>query len=98
MADTTKCAHTGCGCMVSKGGRYGKYCSEHCREAADKTELRCDCKHLNAPAADVLTARARLHRGTLMAARIRASRRSDRSARSLLVNSSANLADFNPVL
>jgi len=34
----------------------------------------------------------------LTAARIRASRRSDRGARSLLVDSSANLADFNPVL
>jgi hypothetical protein len=26
-------------------GAFGKYCSEHCREAADQTELMCDCKH-----------------------------------------------------
>ena len=45
MADTNNCAHPGCGCKVSKGGRYGKYCSEHCREAGDQIELRCDCKH-----------------------------------------------------
>ena len=45
MADANKCAHPACACMVSKGGRYDKYCSEHCREAGDRTELRCDCKH-----------------------------------------------------
>jgi len=43
---TEKCAHPGCKCSVpSEGGKYGKYCSEHCREAKDTAEIRCDCKH-----------------------------------------------------
>ena len=45
MAETAKCAHPGCSCLVRPGGQYGKYCSEHCQEAKDITELRCDCKH-----------------------------------------------------
>jgi hypothetical protein len=41
-----KCEHEGCKCQVSKDGPFGKYCSEHCREAGDKvTEILCDCKH-----------------------------------------------------
>lgn len=42
---TTKCAHPPCNCQVSKDGQYGKYCSEHCKEARGMTELRCDCHH-----------------------------------------------------
>ena len=45
MADTNKCAHPACLCMVSKDGAYGKYCSEHCKEMAGTTELRCECHH-----------------------------------------------------
>lgn len=45
MADTNKCAHPACQCMVTKGGPYGPYCSEHCQEAKNITELRCDCHH-----------------------------------------------------
>jgi hypothetical protein len=45
MADTNKCAHPACKCLVAKGGAYDKYCSEHCAEAAEITELKCDCKH-----------------------------------------------------
>ncbi len=45
MADTAKCAHPACSCMVSKGGEHGKYCSEHCKEAKGVTVLRCDCRH-----------------------------------------------------
>jgi hypothetical protein len=45
MADTEKCAHPGCKCMVAKGGAYGGYCSEHCQQAAGKTELQCECHH-----------------------------------------------------
>jgi hypothetical protein len=45
MADTSKCAHPACTCVVSKGGDYGKYCSEHCKEMRDVTELRCGCRH-----------------------------------------------------
>ena len=43
--DSNKCAHPACGCTVQKGGPYGDYCSEHCREAKDVAEIRCDCKH-----------------------------------------------------
>jgi hypothetical protein len=45
MADMKKCAHPQCKCSVAAGGAFGKYCSEHCREAGDQTELMCDCKH-----------------------------------------------------
>jgi hypothetical protein len=46
MTDPTKCAHPACQCVVSKSRPYGKYCSDHCTESADTTELRCDCQHL----------------------------------------------------
>jgi hypothetical protein len=45
MADATKCAHPACECLVEKGGPFGKYCSEHCKEAKQITELRCTCQH-----------------------------------------------------
>jgi len=45
MAETTKCAHPACSCMVTKDGRYGKYCSEYCQEMAAISELICRCKH-----------------------------------------------------
>jgi hypothetical protein len=45
MAEPAKCAHPVCQCMVSPGGSFGKYCSEHCKQAGDKTELHCDCHH-----------------------------------------------------
>jgi len=31
--------------VPDEGGKYGKYCSEHCREAKDAAEIHCDCKH-----------------------------------------------------
>ena len=40
-----KCAHPACDCMVSSGGPFGKFCSEHCKHAGQITELRCDCQH-----------------------------------------------------
>ena len=40
-----KCAHPACQCMVDKKGPHGKYCSDHCREAGNVTELRCGCRH-----------------------------------------------------
>ena len=46
MADLHKCAHPSCNCTVQKGGRFGNYCSEHCKQAGDGIELRCDCHHL----------------------------------------------------
>ena len=45
MADTNKCAHPVCECLVTHGGPHGKYCSDHCKQAKDKIELRCDCQH-----------------------------------------------------
>jgi hypothetical protein len=45
MADAKKCAHPSCQCTVPKGGPYGKYCSEYCKESAQQTELRCGCQH-----------------------------------------------------
>ena len=45
MEKATKCANPACQCMVTSGGQYGKYCSDHCREVKGVTELRCDCKH-----------------------------------------------------
>jgi len=45
MAGAAKCAHPACQCMVEPKGQYGKYCSDHCRQAGDKIELRCDCQH-----------------------------------------------------
>ncbi|HVT46169.1 MAG TPA: hypothetical protein VHD57_00155 [Vicinamibacterales bacterium] len=44
MATETKCAHPACDCLVTKGGPFGRFCSEHCREAGE-TALRCYCHH-----------------------------------------------------
>jgi hypothetical protein len=42
----TKCAHPQCNCRVEPNGLYGKYCSEHCRQAGDDvTEIFCECHH-----------------------------------------------------
>jgi hypothetical protein len=45
MTDPQKCAHPACTCRVPADGPFGKFCSEHCQEAKDLTELKCDCKH-----------------------------------------------------
>jgi hypothetical protein len=45
MAGTMKCAHPACNCTVEPKGPFGKYCSDHCKQAGDKIELRCDCQH-----------------------------------------------------
>jgi len=45
MADAKPCAHASCNCPVEPSGRFGKYCSEHCKQSGDKIELRCDCQH-----------------------------------------------------
>lgn len=45
MADAVKCAHPACTCEVQKDGAFGRYCSEHCREARQMTQLRCGCQH-----------------------------------------------------
>jgi hypothetical protein len=45
MADFEKCAHPACQCKVSNDGRFGKYCSESCKEKAGLSELTCQCGH-----------------------------------------------------
>ena len=45
MTDPKKCAHPACKCLVQKDSPNGDYCSEHCKEVAGMSELRCDCKH-----------------------------------------------------
>ena len=45
MAEAAKCAHPACECIVQPNGPFGKYCSEHCKQAGQKIELRCDCQH-----------------------------------------------------
>jgi hypothetical protein len=45
MTDVEKCAHPACRCQVPRDGRFGKYCSENCREKAGMNELTCQCGH-----------------------------------------------------
>jgi hypothetical protein len=47
MNDPKDCAHQACRCRVAEDGEYGKYCSAHCEEAGDLTELHCECGHLS---------------------------------------------------
>jgi len=42
---SAKCAHPACNCTVPEKGEFGKYCSEHCKDAKQITALRCDCHH-----------------------------------------------------
>ena len=42
MPQGRKCAHPACNCMVAGDG---KYCSEYCHDAAETTELSCNCGH-----------------------------------------------------
>ena len=39
--ELTKCAHPACECFTD--GR--EYCSQSCEEAADLTEIACQCGH-----------------------------------------------------
>ena len=43
--EAMRCGHASCKCVLSADRPHGNYCSEHCREAADLTELRCGCEH-----------------------------------------------------
>ena len=45
MADMEKCAHPSCECKVQKGGPWGKYCSEVCKQKGQQVELHWDCQH-----------------------------------------------------
>ena len=39
---SAKCAHPACGCPTLGEGNY---CSQSCKEAADLTEIACQCGH-----------------------------------------------------
>jgi hypothetical protein len=45
MPDSVKCAHPACECTVMKGGEWGNYCSESCKQKGDQIALHCDCHH-----------------------------------------------------
>jgi len=57
MAKSQQCAHPGCSCTVEASSEFGKYCSEHCKDAKGMTELRCGCNHpgCRCPAAALYT-------------------------------------------
>jgi hypothetical protein len=42
MADSKKCAHETCRCIVPSGQ---KYCSTVCEDSKGVTTLGCDCNH-----------------------------------------------------
>lgn len=44
---TEKCTHPACGCSTREDSEY---CSQSCKEAADLTEIACQCGH---PGCDV---------------------------------------------
>ena len=45
LDDRQKCVHPSCECTTAMDEPHWPYCSEHCKEAGDETELRCDCQH-----------------------------------------------------
>jgi hypothetical protein len=45
MTTPAKCAHPACDCLVTKDRPFGKFCSDHCREAGEIAALRCHCHH-----------------------------------------------------
>lgn len=42
MAESKKCAHMACSCMVPAGK---KYCSQMCEDSKGLTTLKCGCQH-----------------------------------------------------
>jgi metallothionein len=38
----SKCAHPACSCPIAKSD---KFCSQSCKEAAEITEIACQCGH-----------------------------------------------------
>ena len=41
-AESKKCAHETCSCVVTDGK---KYCSTFCEDSKGVTTLKCDCQH-----------------------------------------------------
>ena len=48
-----KCAHPSCMCPVPPDRPFGKYCGEHCENAGEMDELRCECGHDACLAVDI---------------------------------------------
>lgn len=44
MAQTKKCKHAACNCILSDGKDY---CSDRCKDSKKMTELTCQCNHLD---------------------------------------------------
>jgi hypothetical protein len=42
MAESKKCAHGSCKCIVADGKHY---CSQICEDSKDVTDIKCDCGH-----------------------------------------------------
>jgi hypothetical protein len=42
MTETKKCEHPACTCMARAESNY---CSQSCEDAADMTEISCNCGH-----------------------------------------------------
>jgi metallothionein len=42
MTETKKCAHPACSCAVTGENTY---CSQSCEDAAEMTEISCNCGH-----------------------------------------------------
>jgi hypothetical protein len=45
------CAHPACQCPVEEGE---KYCSQYCEDAADTTEISCNCEHAGCALAEAV--------------------------------------------
>jgi hypothetical protein len=43
--ESMKCAHPSCSCQLLPNRPFGKYCGEHCENAGELNELRCECGH-----------------------------------------------------
>jgi hypothetical protein len=55
MAETKveKCAHPGCNCPVSKGG---KYCSDYCESIGKQSSIACECGHAGCGTGEITSA------------------------------------------
>jgi hypothetical protein len=44
-SQSLKCAHPSCRCQVPPDRPFGRYCGQHCQDAGEINELRCECGH-----------------------------------------------------
>jgi hypothetical protein len=45
MKEVEKCAHPACKCLVPSNSPHGKYCSVHCQNAPETSDVKCGCGH-----------------------------------------------------